>query len=349
MAERRCGDGDAVLYLEHLCGLASAARALTRHSGLGDRMEASGAWDPTPAQPFREGRRHGALARAARGDTRGLTELLGADEFSRTLEDYSRIVAVARAFESHAAQVDIERLRWGGEQDILVVHDCTLIEQRKGARVTVRETTTRSTGTWSSSSASFRLAGVRLGGSSGTSSRTSTSRGVTVSLPAPDLLTSIDTGVVKLTTRRIAFIGDMFTRNTPYPRILGFATDDRRSLLIAPTDRTRTWIVETPTEQSRAFLQIMLMAAEVWLPHVRGTLDENRAYRNDERHPFEDVADAIRSELRDEFATRRDMLEGLATSGTARTPDWRDKLPALPEGYDPPSAPTQRLDTGPSA
>lgn len=290
-------------------------------------------WDPRPARPFREGRRTTALALRLLEAVRSRTGVVTTDEFSRELEAYARVVTVAQVFESHVARVDVERLRWGGEQDILVLDGCTLIEQRKGARVSMRSTQTTSTGTRSSSSAGVRVGRVYLGGSSGTSHRTSSSRGMTISLPAPDVLTEIDTGTVRFTTRRIAFFGTMFTRNTTFQTLLGWTTDDRRSLLIAPSNRSKTWIIETPDEGGRAFLQMMLMAAEGWLPQRRRTFDEDRPFRAGEQHPFEEVVDVIRDELRTAIASQRDVLEGLAAADGSGREGWRDALPALPDGY----------------
>ena len=290
-------------------------------------------WDPEPARPFRDGRRPAPLASSLLDRVRALTGLRANDGFSRELEAYERVVTVAHVLESHVARVDIERLRWGGEQDILVLDGCALIEQRKGARVSVRETRTTSTGTRSSSSAGVRVGGVYFGGSSGTTHRTSSSRGMTISLPAPDLLTRIDTGAVRLTTRRIAFLGTMFTRNTTFQTLLGWTTDDRTSLLIAPSNRSKTWIIETPNEEGRAFLQLMLMAAENWLPPQRRAFDEDRPFRADERHPFEEVTEVIRREVRSAIASQRDVLEGLAATEGARRENWREALPPLPDGY----------------
>lgn len=311
---------------DHGDGMDGAAETL-------DPVPAALPWDPLPARPFREGRRTTALALRLLEEVRSLTGARASDEFSRELEAYARVVTVAQVFESHAARIDVERLKWGGEQDILVLDGCTLIEQRKGARVSMRSTRTTSTGTYQSSSAGVRVGRVYVGGSSGTSSRTSSSRGMTISLPAPDVLTDIDTGTVRLTTRRIAFIGTMFTRNTTFQALLGWTTDDRRSLLIAPSNRSKAWIIETPDEGGRAFLQMMLMATEGWLPQQRRAFDEDRTFRADEQHPVEEVVDAIRDELRTAIASQRDVLEGLAAADGAGREGWREALPALPDGY----------------
>ncbi len=294
----------------------------------GGEADGDSLWLMSPSRPFRS--RDSLAQRIASGRTRFFTDLLEEDKLSAALEQHRNLADVARAFESHAALIDLDRVRSGGEQEILSIEDCRLIEQRKGARVTVSSRETTSTGSWSSSGVGIRVGRVSVSGRSGSSSRSSSSSGVSISYPAPDVLQEIDAGTVRLTTRRIAFIGQMFTRNTDFRKILGFSTDDERSLLIAPETRSKVWIIETPTNEARAFLQIMLMAAESRRRELGGILDRGYVTRYGVDHPLVEVLAAARDELADALAQQMDAIHSIASSRGLPPDAWRDRLGDLP-------------------
>jgi len=295
-------------------------------------------WDPTPARPFRA--QDSLITRVASGRTRLLTSLLAKaeeDELSVALRHHRQLTAVARAFETHVGRIDLDRVRAGGEQEIISVDGCRLIEQRKGARVTVRSGESRSSSSFSSSRAGIRVGGVSVSGGSGTSSRTTSYNSVSISYPPPDVLQPIDAGTVRLTTRRLAFIGEMFARNTDFRKMLGWSTDDERSLLIAPENRSKVWIVELPSNESRAFLQIMLMAADAWRGELGGILDNGYGSGRGTEHPLVSVLAAAREEIVTELEEQMDVINAIASSRGLPPSAWRDQLdqqPMTDEGPD---------------
>jgi len=123
------------------------------------------------------------------------------------------------------------------EMNILEFYGCGLIEVRKGARVTHRE----STYSGSYGGGSVRMGPVSVGGgrSRGYSSSTS------VSYPAPDELTLIDHGKFLLTTSGVSVVGSKFTKSTDYKKMIDFQTSGRQ-ILFAPKTGTKVWIIEFP-------------------------------------------------------------------------------------------------------
>jgi len=123
------------------------------------------------------------------------------------------------------------------EMSILEFYGCGLIEVRKGARVTHRE----STYSGSYGGGSLRMGPVSVGGgrSSGYSSSTS------ISYPAPDELTLIDHGKFLLTTSGVSVVGSKFTKSTDFKKMIDFQTSGRQ-ILFAPKTGTKVWIIEFP-------------------------------------------------------------------------------------------------------
>ncbi|MCX6448791.1 MAG: hypothetical protein NTV18_06620 [Actinobacteria bacterium] len=123
------------------------------------------------------------------------------------------------------------------DMNILEFYGCALIEVRKGARVTHRE----STYSGSYGGGSVRMGPVSVGGgrSRGYSSSTS------ISYPAPDELTLIDKGKFLLTTSGVSVIGSKFTKSTDFKKMVDFQTSGRQ-ILFAPKTGTKVWIIEFP-------------------------------------------------------------------------------------------------------
>jgi hypothetical protein len=123
------------------------------------------------------------------------------------------------------------------DMNILEFYGCALIEVRKGARVSHRE----STYSGSYGGGSVRLGPVSVGGgrSRGYSSSTS------ISYPAPDELTLIDKGKFLLTTSGVSVIGSKFTKSTDFKKMVDFQTSGRQ-ILFAPKTGTKVWIIEFP-------------------------------------------------------------------------------------------------------
>lgn len=165
------------------------------------------------------------------GVARGDRERVAAGLRQRDLSLRARALCIVGASEYLDALVIAARD--GFQRVIYQEEDVVLVESRKGARVSVRESSSSS----SSSGGSVGYKGVRVGGSSGTSS--SYSR--TVSYPAPDQLTPIDKGRFTLTLERMTFSGAHFTRNIGIERIAdmqhNFAWGE---LMISPTAGQKT-------------------------------------------------------------------------------------------------------------
>ena len=148
-------------------------------------------------------------------------------------QNLSATRAVAALFEDNVRQVEPRQLSRSTETEIIRATNCTLIEVRKGARVSVRNTSHSSSG----SSSSARLGGLSVGGSSRHGSSTSTS----VNFPAPDQLQRIDTGTAIISTTRISFAGTKFSRSTPFTKIV-LIESEGSSLLIASSTSSKVWI-----------------------------------------------------------------------------------------------------------
>jgi uncharacterized membrane protein YgcG len=123
------------------------------------------------------------------------------------------------------------------ETVLFEVENCYLIEVRKGARVTHRESSSSGSG----SGGSIGFGGVRVGGGSYGGSSTST----TISYPAPDILQVIDQGNFIITNRKVSFMGGMFTKTTAFVKMVGYQYSDHQ-ILIAPVTGTKVWICEFP-------------------------------------------------------------------------------------------------------
>ena len=85
----------------------------------GGNADGDSLWFMSPARPFRS--RDSLVQRIASGRTRFFTDLLEEDKLSAALEQHRNLADVARAFESHAALIDLDRVRAGGEQEILSI------------------------------------------------------------------------------------------------------------------------------------------------------------------------------------------------------------------------------------
>jgi len=121
------------------------------------------------------------------------------------------------------------------DMTILEFYGCGLIEVRKGARVTHRE----STYSGSYGGGSVRMGPVSVGGGRSGGSSSSTS----ISYPAPDELTLIDQGKFLLTTSGVSVVGSKFTKSTDYKKLVDFQTNGRQ-ILFAPKTGTKVWIIE---------------------------------------------------------------------------------------------------------
>lgn len=165
------------------------------------------------------------------GVGRGDRERVAADLRRRDLALRGRALCIVGASEYLDALVIAARD--GFKYVIYQEDDIVLVESRKGARVSVRE----SSSTSSRSGGGVGYKGVRVSGGSGSSS--SYSR--TVSYPAPDELAPIDNGRLTLTLERMTFSGSHFTRNIGIEKIAdmqhNFAWGE---LMISPTAGQRT-------------------------------------------------------------------------------------------------------------
>ena len=165
-------------------------------------------------------------------------------------------------FKDEVGRIDLNTSNSASEQNIYSISGCSLIEVRKGARVTHRE----SSYSGSSTSGSVRVGRVRVGGGSSGGSSSSTS----VSYPAPDQLTRVDRGNFLVTNLRVSFAGSMFTKSAEFKKIAEY-TAKSRQLLIAPRSGSKVWIVEFPTV-AEAWTAKVLLETAIATPQKR--LDE---------------------------------------------------------------------------
>lgn len=140
-------------------------------------------------------------------------------------------------FEVFIQSFDMNKFSADHEITLLDIHGCGLIEVRKGARVTHRE---------SYSSSSYSGGGVRVGpfgvgGGRGSSSSSSTS----ISYPAPDELTLIDDGKFIISVLKVSLVGSKFTKTTEFKKLVDFQINGRQ-ILFAPKTGSKVWIVEFP-------------------------------------------------------------------------------------------------------
>jgi ribosomal protein L7/L12 len=167
-----------------------------------------------------------------------------------------------QGFKQEVSKLDKSLFDSTSEQNILSISGCNLIEVRKGARVTHRE----SSYSGSSSGGSVRVGRVRVGGSSHGGSSSST----TISYPAPDELTRIDRGKFLVTNLRVSFVGGMFTKSAEFKKIADYKSNSRQ-ILIAPRTGSKVWIVEFPTLEE-AWTGCLLLETAFATPQKR--LDE---------------------------------------------------------------------------
>lgn len=155
-------------------------------------------------------------------------------------------------FKRQVDQIDENMFNSTSEQNILFLSGCSLIEVRKGARVTHRE----SSYSGSSSGGSVRVGRVRVGGGSHSGSSSSTS----ISYPAPDELTRIDRGNFLITNLRATFVGSMFTKSAEFKKIADYKPNSHQ-LLIAPRTGSKVWIVEFPSIEQAWVAELLLETA----------------------------------------------------------------------------------------
>lgn len=139
-------------------------------------------------------------------------------------------------FKDLILSINPDALGSAAERTIFETSGCGLIEVRKGARVTHRE----SSYSGSSSGGSVRVGRVSVGGGSSSGSSSSTS----ISYPAPDELTMIDDGGrFIITNLKVSYSGSMFTKTTDFKKIVDFQYNGRQ-LLIAPRTGSKVWIIQ---------------------------------------------------------------------------------------------------------
>jgi hypothetical protein len=150
---------------------------------------------------------------------------------------YQKNLAATRdRFKDLILSINPDALGSTAERTIFETSGCSLIEVRKGARVTHRE----SSYSGSSSGGSVRVGRISVGGGSSSGSSSSTS----ISYPAPDELTMIDDGGrFIITNLKVSYSGSMFTKTTDFKKIVDFQYDGRQ-LLIAPRTGSKVWITQ---------------------------------------------------------------------------------------------------------
>ena len=151
--------------------------------------------------------------------------------------NYQRNLSEAKQrFEQMTQDINVAALDSAAERNIFEVSGCALIEVRKGARITHRESSYSSSG----GGAGVRIGPVGVGGGSSSGSSSST----TVSYPAPDELTVIDSGgKFIISNLKISYAGSMFTKTTDFKKIVDYKYKGHQ-LLIAPRTGTKVWITE---------------------------------------------------------------------------------------------------------
>lgn len=155
-------------------------------------------------------------------------------------------------FQSKSSKFDFGTLGSEYEVSLIEVLQCSLIETRKGARVTVRESTySGGYGGGSVRLGAFSVGGGRSGGSSSSTS---------ISYPAPDELQIIDQGKFILTNLKASIVGTMFTKTTEFKKLVDYATQGRQ-ILFAPKTGSKVWIVEFPNYVDAWLASCFLTAA----------------------------------------------------------------------------------------
>lgn len=164
--------------------------------------------------------------------------------------DYAR--ELKSDFENLLKSLDLDLLNSKNENNLVEIYGCGLIEVRKGARVTHRESSYSGSG----GGGSIGFKGIRVGGGSYSGSSYSTS----ISYPAPDELTLIDQGKFLLTNKKVSFVGGMFTKSTDYKKIVAL-NNQGNQVLIAPSTGSKVWIVEFPTVPEQWFVSSLIHTA----------------------------------------------------------------------------------------
>ena len=119
------------------------------------------------------------------------------------------------------------------EEQLLVIDGVSLVEPRKGPRVT--ESTSRSSGR--------PFIGLPIGGVFVGASGRSSSKSTSVSTPAVDELTLVEEGGRFIaSTQGIAYVGEMFNRKADYSKIIDW-TGEGFQLRISATGKGTNWIV----------------------------------------------------------------------------------------------------------
>ena len=175
---------------------------------------------------------------------------------------YVGLLNAYHGFKDEVSRIDLNTFDSAFEQNIFSISGCSLIEVRKGARVTHRE----SSYSGSSTSGSVRVGRVRVGGGSSGGSSSSTS----ISYPAPDELTRVDRGNFLVTNLRVSFAGSMFTKSAEFKKIAEYRAKSRQ-VLIAPRSGSKVWIVEFPSV-AEAWTAKLLLETALATPQKR--LDE---------------------------------------------------------------------------
>lgn len=209
-------------------------------------------------------------------------------------------------FANSIKNISGERFSTEIERNIFEVDGCRLIEVRKGARVTHRE----STYSGSSMGGSIGVGRVRVGGGSSGGSSSSTS----ISYPAPDELTQIDRGKFIMTNLKLSFSGTMFTKTTEFKKVVDFSTNGRQ-LLIAPKTGSKIWISEFPSFAAAwiasAFLNVAFETPEKRLD-AKGSLPFGGVFdgvKSAFRQVHTEISDAI-SRSDEELNSMREIWEG---------------------------------------
>ena len=222
--------------------------------------------------------------------------------FKKTYQTYIGLYSTFDGFKNLINSIDLDLLNSSSEQNILSIAGCNLIDVRKGARVTYRE----SFYSGSSSGGSVRVGRFRVGRGSNRGSSSSTS----ISYPAPDELARVDRGKFLVTNLRVSFAGSMFTRSTEYKKIADYRSQSRQ-ILIAPRSSSKVWIVEFPSE-AKAWTAELLLGTALATPQKR--LDEKSGsigldIKNEFMGSFEETVTEIESDIRkleDELQAFRD-------------------------------------------
>ena len=252
--------------------------------------------------------------------------------FKKTYQTYIGLYRAFDGFKNVINSIDLDLLNSSSEQNILSIAGCNLIEVRKGARVTHRE----SSYSGSSSGGSVRVGRFRVGGGRNRGSSSSSS----ISYPAPDELARVDRGKFLVTNLRVSFVGSMFTKSAEYKKIADYRSQSGQ-ILIAPRSGSKVWIVEFPSE-AKAWTAEFLLGTALATPQKR--LDEKsgsigRDIKNEFMGNFEETVAGIESDIRkleDELHAFRDAwreylrqypgrLNALASEMSAEKPEFSNQ------------------------